>query len=94
MFLPDSERAMPSIFLLKSPSGTFTVNSGFLSRQERVKRFSLTNAVKMGVDHAISIISGKWKMHILFWLSKKEVMRYSEIKRAPAGHTGNLPVGA
>lgn len=33
-------------------------------------------------DHAISIISGKWKMHILFWLSKKEVMRYSEIKRA------------
>lgn len=36
----------------------------------------------MGADHAISIISGKWKMHILFWLSKKEVMHHSEIKKA------------
>lgn len=32
-------------------------------------------------DYAISIISGKWKMHILFWLWKEETMRYSEIKR-------------
>ena len=33
-------------------------------------------------DYAISIISGKWKMHILFWLCKRDIMRYSEIKRA------------
>lgn len=33
-------------------------------------------------DYALSIISGKWKMHILFWLWKQEVMRYSEIKKA------------
>lgn len=32
--------------------------------------------------YAISIIDGKWKMHILFWLWKKEVLRYSELKRA------------
>lgn len=32
--------------------------------------------------YAISLINGKWKMHILFWLWKKEVMRYNEIKKA------------
>ena len=32
--------------------------------------------------YAFSLIDGKWKMHILFWLWKKEVMRYSELKRA------------
>lgn len=32
--------------------------------------------------YAISIIDGKWKMHILFWLWKCETMRYSEIKKA------------
>ncbi len=32
--------------------------------------------------YAISLIDGKWKMHILFWLWKCEVMRYSEIKKA------------
>ncbi|MDB2104217.1 winged helix-turn-helix transcriptional regulator [Clostridium paraputrificum] len=32
--------------------------------------------------YAISLIEGKWKMHILFWLWKKNVLRYSELKRA------------
>lgn len=32
--------------------------------------------------YAISLIDGKWKMHILFWLWKKEVLRYGELKRA------------
>ena len=32
--------------------------------------------------YAISLIGGKWKMHILFWLWKKEVLRYNELKRA------------
>ena len=27
--------------------------------------------------YAMSLIGGKWKMHILFWLWKKEVLRYS-----------------
>ncbi|WP_341480276.1 winged helix-turn-helix transcriptional regulator [Clostridium botulinum] len=26
-------------------------------------------------------MGGKWKMHILFWLWHRKVMRYSEIKR-------------
>lgn len=32
--------------------------------------------------YAISLIDGKWKMHILFWLWKMEIMRYSELKKA------------
>lgn len=31
--------------------------------------------------YAMSLIGGKWKMHILFWLWKMEVMRYGELKR-------------
>lgn len=32
--------------------------------------------------YAISMIDGKWKMHILFWLWQHEPLRYSELKRA------------
>lgn len=32
--------------------------------------------------YAISLIEGKWKMHILFWLWKKDTMRYGELKKA------------
>lgn len=32
--------------------------------------------------YAMSLIDGKWKMHILFWLWKKEVLRYNELKRS------------
>lgn len=36
--------------------------------------------------YAMSLISGKWKMHILFWLWKTEVLRYSELKK----YLGNI----
>lgn len=32
--------------------------------------------------YAMSLIHGKWKMHILFWLWKKQVLRYGELKRS------------
>lgn len=32
--------------------------------------------------YAISLVEGKWKMHILFWLWKKKILRYGELKRA------------
>lgn len=32
--------------------------------------------------YAMSLIGGKWKMHILFWLWKTNVLRYGELKRA------------
>lgn len=31
--------------------------------------------------YALSLISGKWKLTILFWLWHKETMRYGELKR-------------
>jgi DNA-binding HxlR family transcriptional regulator len=31
--------------------------------------------------YAVSLIGGKWKMHILFWLWKTDVLRYGELKR-------------
>lgn len=31
--------------------------------------------------YTMSLVGGKWKMHILFWLSIKDVMRYNELKR-------------
>lgn len=33
-------------------------------------------------EYTLSLVGGKWKMHILFWLWHCKVMRYSEIKRA------------
>lgn len=32
--------------------------------------------------YAISLIEGKWKMHILFWLWKTNILRYGELKKA------------
>lgn len=32
--------------------------------------------------YACSLFVGKWKMHILFWLWQKEVMRYGQLKKA------------
>lgn len=32
--------------------------------------------------YAMSMIDGKWKMHILFWLWKNPVLRYGELKRS------------
>lgn len=36
-------------------------------------------------NYAVSLIGGKWKMQILFFLWKNEVMRYGELKRALDG---------
>lgn len=33
-------------------------------------------------EYTLSLIGGKWKLNILFWLWKKGIMRYGEIKKA------------
>lgn len=38
-------------------------------------------------EYTLSIISGKWKMIILFWLWKCKIMRYGEIKNSVKGIT-------
>lgn len=41
-------------------------------------------------EYALSLIGGKWKMHILFWLWKKETLRYSQLKRNLNGITHKM----
>ena len=41
-------------------------------------------------NYAVSIIGGKWKMQIIFWLWKYKTMRYSELKRAVDGITHKM----
>jgi DNA-binding HxlR family transcriptional regulator len=31
--------------------------------------------------YTMSLINGKWKLHILFWLSKRKVLRYGELRK-------------
>lgn len=40
--------------------------------------------------YTISLIGGKWKMIIMFWLWKKEIMRYGELKRSVEGITHKM----
>ena len=40
--------------------------------------------------YALGLIDGKWKMQILFWLRHKDVMRYSDLKRALGGVTHKM----
>ncbi|WP_026883450.1 winged helix-turn-helix transcriptional regulator [Clostridium akagii] len=41
-------------------------------------------------EYTLSIFGGKWKMVIMFWLSKGEVMRYGELKKAINGITHKM----
>ena len=36
-------------------------------------------------EYTLSIIGGKWKMVLMFWLSKRKVMRYGELKKSIIG---------
>lgn len=40
--------------------------------------------------YAVSLIDGKWKMNILFWLWKKEILRYGELKKVLVGVTHKM----
>lgn len=55
----------------------------------------MDNKEKEGIDakpfeYTLSLIGGKWKLRILFWLWRNEVMRYSELKRALNGVTHKM----
>jgi DNA-binding HxlR family transcriptional regulator len=41
-------------------------------------------------EYTLSIIGGKWKMVIMFWLSKRKVMRYGELKKSIKGITHKM----
>lgn len=41
----------------------------------------LTDITSTPFGYTLSIIGGKWKMIIMFWLVEYEVLRYGELKR-------------
>lgn len=41
-------------------------------------------------EYSLSLIGGKWKLNILFWLWRKDVMRYNELKRSLIGVTHKM----
>lgn len=41
-------------------------------------------------EYAMSLIGGKWKLNILFWLWRKDVMRYGEMKKSLDGITHKM----
>lgn len=41
-------------------------------------------------EYALSLIGGKWKLNILFWLWKRDIMRYSELKKSLQGITHKM----
>ena len=41
-------------------------------------------------SYTLHLVSKKWKMYILFWLWKKDVMRYGELKRALSSVTHKM----
>ncbi len=41
-------------------------------------------------NYAVSLIGGKWKMQILFWLWKNEILRYGQLKKLLNGVTHKM----
>lgn len=41
-------------------------------------------------EYTLSLIGGKWKLNILFWLWRKNTMRYNELKRSLSGITHKM----
>lgn len=41
-------------------------------------------------EYTLSIIGGKWKMIIMFWISKRKIMRYGELKKSIKGITHKM----
>lgn len=42
------------------------------------------------IEYTLSVIGGKWKIIIMFWLSKYEIMRYGELKKSVKGITHKM----
>lgn len=45
------------------------------------EKSDLTNITSTPFGYTLSIIGGKWKMIIMFWLVEYNVLRYGELKR-------------
>ncbi len=45
------------------------------------KKSDLTDITSTPFGYTLSVIGGKWKMIIMFWIVEYKVLRYSELKR-------------
>ena len=57
----------------------------FLGIYHQKREHYMNNYEELGnesFDYAMSLVGGKWKMHILHLLSKEEILRYGELKKA------------
>lgn len=50
----------------------------------------LTNITSTPFGYTLSIIGGKWKMIIMFWLVEYDVLRYGELKRCIGSITDKI----
>lgn len=48
---------------------------------KKYNKSDLTDIKATPFGYTISIIGGKWKMNIMFWLVEYNVLRYGELKR-------------
>lgn len=44
-------------------------------------KFDFTDITSTPFGYTLSIISGKWKIIIMFWLVEYNILRYGELKR-------------
>lgn len=51
---------------------------------KKYKESDLANITSTPFGYTLSIIGGKWKMIIMFWLVEYDVLRYGELKRCIA----------
>ena len=48
---------------------------------KQFKTYDLTDITSTPFGYTLSIIGGKWKMIIMFWLVEYNILRYGELKR-------------
>ncbi len=41
-------------------------------------------------EYTLSLVGSKWKMNILFWIWKNDIMRYGELKKVLVGITHKM----
>ena len=56
------------------------ISSCYMMKMESLMDYEEINSQPF--EYTLELIGGKWKMPIIFWLGKKQVMRYGELKKA------------
>lgn len=57
------------------------IRNGDLMSMQHFKKSDFTNITSTPFGYTLSIIGGKWKMIIMFWLIEYSTLRYGELKK-------------